>query len=104
MPSKRLLPLLLIACAAGAQAHDTPSRGQLLYTTHCLECHTTQMHWRDKRQAHDWDSLRLLVRHWQGESRLQWTEDDIDAVSLYLNDSVYRFGTLAERSASPGAR
>ena len=95
MPSKRLLPLLLIACAAGAHAQATPSRGQLLYTTHCVECHTTQMHWRDGRKAQDWPTLRTWVRHWQGDARLQWTEDDVEAVTRYLNDTVYHFGRLA---------
>lgn len=91
----RFLPLLLIACAAGAHAQASPSRGQLLYTTHCIECHTTQMHWRDRRQARDWDTLRTWVRHWQGESRLQWTDEDVDAVARYLNDTVYHFGRVA---------
>ena len=99
----RLLPLLLIACATVAQAQGTPSRGQLLYSTHCLECHTTQMHWRDKRQARDWDSLRRWVRHWEVESRLQWSDDDVEAVVRYLNDSVYHFGRLAEGSEPPAA-
>ncbi|MBL0428416.1 cytochrome c [Ramlibacter alkalitolerans] len=98
----RLLPLLLIAGCAGVHAQATPSRGQLLYTTHCIECHSTQMHWRDARRARDWDTLRTWVRHWAGESRLQWTEEDVDAVARYLDESVYKFGRLAvEGSATP---
>jgi len=95
----RLLPLLLAACAAGAhaQATDAPSRGQLLYTTHCVECHSTQVHWRDRRQARDWETLRAWVRHWEGDARLQWNEEDVDAVARYLNDSVYHF---AQRQAA----
>ena len=88
----RLLPLLLVAaCASGAQAQGAPSRGQLLYTTHCVECHTTQIHWRDRRQVRDWDTLRVWVRHWQGDARLQWTEEDVEAVAQYLNATIYRF-------------
>jgi mono/diheme cytochrome c family protein len=102
MPSMRLLPLLLIACCVGVHAQAAPSRGQLLYTTHCVECHSTQMHWRDGRQARDWETLRTWVRHWALESRLQWTEDDVDAVARYLDDSVYKFGRLAvERGEMP---
>ena len=92
----RLLPHLLVAsaallAAAGSHAQGSPSRGQLLYTTHCLECHTSQVHWRDRRQARDWDSLKAWVRHWQGDGRLQWSEDDVDAVARHLNETVYRF-------------
>ena len=93
----RLLPPLLLACAAlfsvaGAHAQAAPSsRGHLLYTTFCVECHTTQMHWRDQRQVRDWATLTAWVRHWQGESRLQWNDADVDAVARHLNDTIYHF-------------
>ena len=103
MRSTRHLPFLLLACAAaGAQAQASPSRGQLLYSTHCLECHTTQMHWRDGHKAHDWDSLRKWVRHWQAESRLQWNEEDVEAVTRHLNDTIYHFGRLAGDGTQAG--
>lgn len=94
----RLAPLLLAACAAGAHAQaGAPSRGQLLYATHCVECHNAQVHWRNQRQVRDWETLRAWVRHWQGDARLQWTEEDVEAVARYLNDSVYHF---AQRQAA----
>jgi hypothetical protein len=49
------------------------------------------MHWREQRLARDWDSLREQVTRWQGTARLQWSADDIDAVTRHLNDTVYRF-------------
>jgi mono/diheme cytochrome c family protein len=67
------------------------SRGELLYTTHCISCHTTQMHWRDKRVANDWNGLKKQVRRWQDASSLAWNESDITEVSRYLNDSIYHF-------------
>lgn len=88
-----LLVFLLSLAAAGAHAQGTaaPGRGQLLYSTHCVECHTTQMHWREQRLARDWNTLREQVRRFQGVARLAWTEDDIDAVARHLNDTIYRF-------------
>jgi hypothetical protein len=83
-------PLALVL-AAGAQAQPAASRGQLLYSTHCVECHTSQMHWRDQRQVRDWESLKVWVRHWQGDARLQWTDADVDAVARHLNETIYRF-------------
>ena len=87
---------VLLALAAGAHAQQpadphVASRGELLYADHCIECHTQQMHWRDKRLAHDWDSLKAQVRHWQEVARLQWDDEDVDAVARYLNGSIYHF-------------
>ena len=85
-----LASLLFSAAAAHAQAPDA-GRGGLLYSNHCLECHTVQMHWRALRLARDWDTLKAQVRRWQGEARLNWDEQDVDAVARYLNDTIYRF-------------
>ena len=84
---------LLLMASLGAHAQSDPSaeRGRLLYANHCVECHTQQMHWREQRRATDWATLRDQVRRWQGEARLGWSEDDIDAVARHLNNTFYRF-------------
>lgn len=92
-PVCTVLSCLFICAALAAPVVASPadvSRGQLLYSTHCIECHTTQMHWRARRQVRDWESLKAQVRRWQGEARLQWTEQDIDAVARHLNATIYR--------------
>lgn len=89
-----LMTLAALASAtagAAAEAEPAPSRGQLLYSTHCIECHNTQVHWRARRQARDWTSLKLQVRRWQQVGQLGWTEADIDEVARYLNRTIYRF-------------
>jgi mono/diheme cytochrome c family protein len=95
--TRRPIPLLaalltaLLPLAVGAQGLAQPgSRGQLLYGNHCGACHTTQMHWRDKKLVTDWDSLKVQVRRWQAAAQLNWTEDDIDDVARFLNDTHYR--------------
>ena len=87
------LPLLVLLAVAAApvSAQTAPTRGALLYGNHCVECHTTQMHWREQRLARDFATLKLQVRRWQGEVRLQWSEADIDAVARHLNDTIYHF-------------
>ncbi len=40
---------------------NAQTRGELLYSTHCVTCHTTQVHWRGNKQAYDWDSLKFQV-------------------------------------------
>lgn len=86
--------LLVVACwplLALAQTGDAGSRGRLLYGNHCIACHSTQMHWRDRKLATDWDSLKAQVRRWQATAQLGWSEEDIDDVTRFLNDSFYRF-------------
>lgn len=92
----RLPTLLLAATAAAAlpvlaQPSAPAGRGALLYDTHCVECHTSQVHWRARRLARDWGSLREEVLRWQATARLDWSPADVDEVTRYLNDTVYRF-------------
>jgi len=102
-----VLPLMLaLACTAvPAQPAPAPtrgtavptSRGQALYTTHCIACHTTQMHWRDNKLATDWDSLKAQVRRWQASAGLWWGDADIVEVTRYLNDAIYHYAQTSDR-------
>lgn len=79
------------------QSAPSPTTGQLLYTTHCVGCHSTQIHWRDARMAQSWDGLKVQVRRWQGNAGLQWSDTDIVDVALYLNDTIYHFPQTTDR-------
>jgi mono/diheme cytochrome c family protein len=88
--------LLALAAALPALAQSpptapTPSRGALLYDTHCGACHSEQVHWRDKKAAVNWPGLKTQVRRWQVEQKLDWTDSDVDEVARYLNVRFYRF-------------
>jgi hypothetical protein len=91
--------MVVAGMLALAEPASAQSRGELLYTTHCIACHSTQMHWRDKRVATDWDSLREQVRLWQDRNQLSWSEDDIVEVTRYLNQRIYRFGQAPEQAS-----
>lgn len=83
-----------------------PTRGQLLYQTHCIACHNSQMHWRDARVVRDWAGLVEQVRHWQSRARLQWREADILEVARHLNATIYRLpqgGPVQGRAPAAGA-
>jgi len=84
-----LLMLQALACGPVAALPEEPRRGRLLYDTHCHACHSEQLHWRVARQAADWPKLLAQVRRWQAEAKLQWSDDDIEAVARHLNDSIY---------------
>lgn len=90
-PTRTAAACALLAALAVAPAAQAQSRGELLYTTHCIACHTEQMHWREKRLATDWKSLGQQVRRWQGNAGLGWSEEDIREVTGYVNARFYRF-------------
>lgn len=106
----RIRLIVLIAAAAGAQAaaqvpppppRPTPppgmSQGELLYTTHCIGCHTTEIHWREKKIAKDWRTLVAEVRRWQTNIKLSWGNEEIGAVAHYLNGAFYHFQEPEEK-------
>ena len=97
----RLVGAAGLVLAAGALQAQPTDRGQLLYSNHCVECHTVQMHWREQRLARDWNTLREQVTRWQANARLQWTEADIDAVARHLNDTIYRFPRMQALRPAP---
>jgi mono/diheme cytochrome c family protein len=78
----------------------TAADGALLYQTHCIGCHGTQIHWRDDRLAKDWTSLAAQVRRWQTNTGLHWSDEQIDAVARHLNDTIYHFPDHASRQAA----
>jgi mono/diheme cytochrome c family protein len=74
-----------------AQTVIDTSRGELLYSTHCIACHSAQIHWRDKKIATNWVTLKEEVGRWQKTAGLGWREEDVTAVARYLNTLYYRF-------------
>lgn len=86
-----LVCLYCVSTGASAQQPSEPTRGELLYTTHCVECHNARVHWREQRLVKDWASLRAQVRRWQGIQKLKWSDSDIMEVARYLNQFYYEF-------------
>lgn len=93
--SKPLFFALSLFCGmhtlAHAQLENKQTRGELLYTTHCIACHTTEVHWREKALVTDWNSLIDQVRRWQSTIGLGWSDEDIMEVGRYLNAVYYHF-------------
>jgi len=67
------------------------SRGELLYSTYCNGCHTTEIHWRDKKLVTNWSTLKDQVRRWSSNTGLAWGDDDIVLVTRHLNTLYYHF-------------
>jgi mono/diheme cytochrome c family protein len=75
----------------GAQASAGAERGKVLYETRCIACHANSVHNRDARKAKSFDALRAQVLRWSAEVGGAWTADEVDDVTLYLNQRYYRF-------------
>lgn len=84
------LPLAAVAQGTAGVPAQPGSRGQMLYGNHCGACHSAQMHWRDRKLVTDWPSLKAQVRRWQGAAQLNWSDEDIDDVARFLNETHYR--------------
>jgi len=103
---KRFFKILIALCllfgmqvAAHADGKYNEALGQLLYSTHCNVCHTSQVHWRDQKKVTGWNSLVIQVRHWQDIAGLNWSEDEIMDVAHYLNDIFYAYKDTAQGKA-----
>jgi cytochrome c1 len=74
------------ATAAGADMQ----RGRLLYETHCIACHTTEAHWREKHIVRSWTDLLYQVSRWQKNAGQDWSSEEINDVAAFLNDTFYK--------------
>ncbi len=100
----KMLPTLLLLCAVPIaltlSAQTLPvatSRGQMLYDTHCIACHSKEVHWRERRLVSDWPSLAAETRRWQANLGLGWSNDEVADVVRYLNTTIYRFPDQAPK-------
>ena len=82
--------------SAHAQLKEGEIRGELLYAMYCNACHTSQIHWREKKLATDWHSLKAQVRLWQANAGLGWGEEEISDVTHYLNAVYYHFSVTSK--------
>jgi mono/diheme cytochrome c family protein len=67
------------------------SRGELLYLNHCLICHESNVHIREKHSAINIGAIRGEVTRWAKELQLKWSPRDIEDVVDYLNNRYYRY-------------
>jgi len=75
----------------GAQAAADAQRGKVLYETRCSACHASSVHQRNARKAKSFDGLRTQVLRWSAQAGGSWSAEEIDDLTLYLNQRYYRF-------------
>lgn len=90
-----LCGVTLLTGALAAPPSGSAIRGEMLYSNHCRECHTAEVHWRHPRVATDWGALKAQVERWQDNAGLNWGREEVEDVARYLNAAIYRFPTVA---------
>jgi len=83
-------------------AADVP-RGRLLYETHCIACHTTQAHWRDKHIVRSWADLLYQVTRMEKNAGQDWSSVEIRDVAAYLNELFYKMPCPEQGCEGPEA-
>ena len=85
---------LALACVmyalAPAQGADA-ERGRALYEARCDLCHGTGVHVRETRKATSFEGVRTQVARWNTELGGAWSADEINDVTVYLNNRYYFF-------------
>jgi hypothetical protein len=87
---------VLLFVAGNAAAGDA-SRGRDLYEQRCGACHSESVHSRTKRVARNFDEIRAFVQRWSTSLELGWSSEEVGDVTIYLNNTYYRF-TLPARA------
>jgi hypothetical protein len=87
------IALLFTVEVALAQKPATTAQpnGELIYKTYCIGCHTTEVHWREKRLATDWASLKFQVRRFLDNNGIALSEGEVTALTGFLNRRYYKF-------------
>jgi hypothetical protein len=91
------------ADAAARLAAADLDHGRKLYEVSCDACHSTNVHWRDKRLANSWPALVHQVDRWQRNSGQRWEPADINDVAAYLNERFYHLPCPANECAAKAA-
>ncbi|WP_295687555.1 cytochrome c [uncultured Nevskia sp.] len=102
-PIAAVLMALILSNGTGANAANTANdepaedavmldmqRGQMLYETNCVSCHTTEAHWRENSIVGSWSDVLVQVERWQRNAGQNWGSPEINDVAAYLNVNFYK--------------
>jgi mono/diheme cytochrome c family protein len=81
------LPLLI---GGSLQAAD-PQEAKALVDQHCYQCHGTELYTRPDRKVQSLEGLQRQVKRCELALGLKWFDEEIAAVTDYLNTEYYKF-------------
>lgn len=88
---KFALALACVTCVLASAHGADAERGRAFYEARCGLCHGTGVHVREARKATSFEGIRTQVARWNTELGGTWSADEIDDVTVYLNNRYYFF-------------
>ena len=88
---KFALALACVICAPSPARGADAGRGRLLYEARCTLCHSRSVHLRETRKATSFEGVRAQVARWNTELGGAWSADEINDVTVYLNNHYYSY-------------
>ena len=89
---RSLLFAVLLVSAGGSAGAVTVDRGESLHAAHCQRCHDASVYTRTPRLVNTLAELRDRVKACELANDLLWFDEEVNAVSAYLNGHFYLFG------------
>jgi cytochrome c553 len=92
--------LALTAPLTGPLAAETPAPKAVaaapggtdtLHQEHCIKCHGTEVYTRTNRKVTSLGGLGSQVRQCETALSLRWFDEEVDAMTTFLNDRYYHF-------------
>ena len=90
VPSRTAIALSLLLGLGSARSAEEPADAHALHEQHCIQCHQTDVYTRADRKVTSYDGLGRQVRRCETALGLRWFDDEIDAVTRFLNRDFYR--------------
>ena len=81
---------LLLALTTSAALADS-AKGKKLHDAQCMKCHDTSVYTRPKHFISSRDALRKQVNRCHQNVGAQWSDEDINDVVQYLDETFYKF-------------
>lgn len=71
-------------------------RGRQLYENHCQACHSSLLHSPLKGRIKSFRELQSQVSSWSTHAAKDWSVEEVNDVSYYLDRTFYHFGVRDE--------
>ncbi len=81
---------LLLALTTGNALADS-AKGKKLHDAQCMKCHDTSVYTRPKHFISNRDALTKQVNRCHQNVGAQWSDEDINDVVQYLDETFYKF-------------